>query len=76
MKTANDFQEPIDEICSDSMYQNEITTEDVNPQSLLENGWQDLVCPVTKPIEKKANVENEIEDKFVTYWRWCEEHKN
>ena len=34
MKTANDFQEPIDEICSDSMYQNETTTEDVNPAEL------------------------------------------
>ena len=23
-----------------------------------------IVCPVTKPIEKKAKVENEIEEKF------------
>lgn len=48
------------------MYQNETTTEEVDPAVLARDRIvvKIIVCPVTKPIEKKAKVESEIEEKF------------
>ena len=66
VESANNFQEPIDEFCSDSVYQNETTAEEVDPAELARDRIvaKIIVCPSTKPIEKKAKVENEIEEKF------------
>ena len=66
METNKVCQEPIDEICSVSVYQNETTTEEFDPAVLARDRIvaKIIVCPVTKPIEKKAKVENEIEEKF------------
>ena len=62
----NVLKEPMDEFCSDSVYQNETKTEEVDPRELARDKIVEkvIVCPGTKLIEKKEKVEKEIEEKF------------
>ena len=65
-ETDNVFKEPTDEICSDSEYQAEHPAEEVNPAELARDKIVEkvIVYPVTKPIEKTSDVEEEVKEKF------------
>ena len=61
--TEKVLKEVTDEICADSAY-NE--AEEVDPKELARDRKVEkvIVSAVTKPIEEKADVENEIREKF------------
>ena len=61
--TEKVLKEVTDEICADSAYND---AEEVDPKELARDKIVEklIVSAVTKPIEEKADVENEIREKF------------
>ena len=68
-ETVNVFGEVSDEICSDNTYHEpKAETEEVDKDELArdKNVEKVIVYAVTKPIEKKTDVEQEIHEKFAS----------
>ena len=65
-ETVKVCREPIDEICPDSDYQQETPAVEVDEAELARDILVEkvLVYPVTEPIEKKADVEQEVRERF------------
>ena len=65
-ETVKVCREPIDKICPDSDYQQETPAVEVDEAELARDILVEkvLVYPVTEPIEKKADVEQEVRERF------------
>ena len=65
-ETVEVCREPMDEICADNDYQKEIPAVEVDEAELDRDILvkKVLVYTVTEPIEKKADVEQEVREKF------------
>ena len=58
-ETVKVNREPVDEICSDPDYQEELPAEEVDEAELARDILVEkvLIYPVTEPIEKKSDVD-------------------